>query len=68
VAGKKLSIEEIIKGKGYIREEFWNPIKKKKMKEYRITPEQKKEILKKQKIIQTVSKKKPRGWGIARYG
>ena len=49
------SVEDIIKGKGYIKEEFWNPIKKKKMKEYRITPEQKKEFLKKQKIIQTAS-------------
>jgi len=51
------SIEEVIKGKGYIKEEFWNPIKKKKIEEYRITPEQKKEFLKKKKVIQTASNK-----------
>ena len=51
------SIEEVIKGKGYIKEEFWNPIKKKKIEEYRITPEQKKEFLQKKKVIQPASNK-----------
>jgi hypothetical protein len=62
-----MAVEDIIKGKGYIQEDFWNPYKKKQMREYYITPEQKKEYLKKEKIIQTASKKKPRGWGKARY-
>ena len=62
-----MAVEDIIKGKVYIQEDLWNPYKKKQIREYYITPEQKKEYLKKEKIIQTASKKKPRGWGKARY-
>ena len=62
-----MAVEDIIKGKGYIQEDFCNTYKKKQIREYYITHEQKKEYLKKEKIIQTASKKKPRGWGKARY-
>ena len=41
---KQPSIDEIIYGKGYIIEEGYNPLKKKKIKIYNTSPEQKKKI------------------------
>ena len=51
------STDDIIKGKGYIIEKGYNPIKKKEIKIYRTSPEQKKEFLIKQKLIQRASAK-----------
>ncbi len=55
---KQPSIDEIIYGKGYIIEEGYNPLKKKKIKIYNTSPEQKKEFLIKKKVIQRAKKGK----------
>ena len=51
-------MDEIIYGKGYIIEKGYNPLKKKKIKIFRTSPEQKKEFLIKQKNIQRAKKGK----------
>ena len=49
---KKPTMDEIIYGDGYIIEKGFNPLKKKKIKIFRTSPEQKKEFLIKNKQIQ----------------
>ena len=55
---KQPSMDEIIYGKGYIIEKGYNPLKKKKIKIFRTSPEQKKEFLIKNKQIQRAKKGK----------
>ena len=53
---KKPTMDEIIYGDGYIIEKGFNPLKKKKIKLFRTSPEQKKEFLIKNKQIQRATR------------